>query len=153
MNILRGLARFLGLVVGVMALLFVLVFVFLNVHPVAWQYGQEFQKGTSPGMLVGDFDGTLLAPSFPTSWQGKMFRADGTGINRWGDQQKYPFTFFEKNGRLAISYDRPENSWLVRRVVDEVVRRSDGSLLGRITYRLIGDWRMPVGWFVLVSAQ
>ncbi len=153
LGVFRQVGRFLSMVIGIIALLFVLLYVFLNVHPVAWQYGKEFEQGTAPGTLTGVYDGVLLAPAIPSKWQGKQFMAGGTGVNRWAGETRYPFTFRAVGTNIEISYDQPANSWFVRRVIDEVVRRPDGSLLGRMSIQLFFGWRMPVGWFLLTPAQ
>ncbi len=144
--------RILGYAVATIAFLLVMAYVFLNVHPAAWQYAREFRAGTEPPAFEGAYDGTLLAPPIPSSWKGKTFRSDGTGINRVGDAEAYPFDTARAGGRLLLKYDRDPNPWWLRQIEDQIVIRADGSVLGRVTIR-IGSWRIPIGWFTLTRAE
>ncbi len=141
--------RILGYIFAGVALLVLLLYVFLNVHPAAWEYARQFSAGRAPEPLVGVYDGTLLAPPLPTTWKGKVFRADGTGLNRLRDTEAYPFHHEVRDGRLVLDYSRDANPWWLRQVEDQIVVKEDGAFLGRITLR-IGGWRMPFGWFTIV---
>ncbi|MEK7073408.1 MAG: hypothetical protein AAB974_03150 [Patescibacteria group bacterium] len=143
--------RILGYIFASIALLALLLYVFLNVHPAAWEYARQFSAGRAPDSLVGVYDGTLLAPPLSTTWKGKVFRADGTGVNRIGDAEQYPFHHEVRNGRLVIDYTRDANPWWLKLTEDQIVVQEDGAFLGRITLR-IGGWRMPLGWFTIVPA-
>ncbi len=144
--------RILGYILALLALIAVMIYVFLNVHPAAWEYARQFSAGHAPESLVGVYDGTLLAPPLPTSWIGKVFRADGTGANRMGDAEAYPFHHDIRDGRLVIDYARDANPWWLKLAEDQIVVQEDGALLGRITLK-IGGWRMPLGWFTIVRAE
>lgn len=143
--------RILGYVLASVALLAVMLYVFLNVHPAAWEYARQFSAGRPPEPLTGTYDGTLLAPPLPTAWKGKVLRADGTGANRVGDAEAYPFRHALRDGRLILDYAQDANPWWLRQVEDQIVVQEDGALLGRITIKVF-TWRMPVGWFTIVPA-
>lgn len=144
--------RILGYVLASLAFFALMLYVFLNVHPAAWAYARQFSAGRAPDPLAGAYDGTLLAPPFPTGWKGKVFRPDGTGVNRVGDAERYPFRYQMREGRLVLDYGLDANPWVLRQIEDQIVVREDGALLGRITLK-VGGWRIPLGWFTIVAAE
>ncbi len=147
MHVLRILLNVLAAVL----FLLLLVYVFLNVHPAAWQYARDFRSGSEPPELLGTYDGTFLAPPWSGSWHGKVFRADGTGANRVGAGEAWPFRWERADGRVVLRYGRDPNPFWIRPIEDQIVTRPDGALLGRITLA-VGSWRVPLGWFTIVAA-
>lgn len=143
--------RLLGYIVASSAFLLLMVYVFLNVHPAAWRYARDFRAGTEP-TLDGVYDGTFLAPPWSGSWHGKVFRADGTGVNRIGAGESLPFRWERVGGQVVLRYDRDPNPWWIRPIEDQIVARPDGALLGRMTLAL-GSIRIPLGWFTIVAAE
>ena len=75
---------------------------------------------------------------------------------RPGVFSSFPFSTWEGRSRLAagqddvlmIDYARPDSPWLVRDVVDELVRIDDGMYLGQALLRWRGEHRR-VAWFEL----
>lgn len=143
--------RILGYILASIVLLAVLLYVFLNVHPAAWEYARQFSAGRAPDPLTGVYDGTLLAPPLPTSWKGKVFRSDGTGANRVADAEAYPFRHLIRDGQLILDYTQDVNPWWLKQIEDQIVVQEDGAFLGRVTLKM-GGWRMPLGWFTIVPA-
>ena len=43
-----------------------------------------------------------------------------------------------KNDHLLINYDQPENSMVLRRVIDRIRRLPDGRIVGKLYYRIPG---------------
>jgi hypothetical protein len=75
---------------------------------------------------------------------------------RPGRFSSFPFSIWEGRSRLAhgpdqvlmIDYARPDGPWLVRDVVDELVRIDEGLFLGQALLRWRGEHRR-VAWFEL----
>ncbi|NOS67864.1 MAG: hypothetical protein HOO67_05910 [Candidatus Peribacteraceae bacterium] len=126
---------------------------------VQWSGTQkEFLTGSLPSPMPDGFHKGSTA-FYQGSWRGKTFNTKtNTGINMMGDPPvpAYPFrTYVTKGLRdtaldvLRIDYDSPENSWYVRRVVDEIVQIAPGKYLGKIHLRVIPGFPFIVGFFRL----
>jgi hypothetical protein len=110
--------------------------------------GKSFDPSTSTGVNV-------LAPSARTPmrvlWPQHAPRATGKGT-----LEAFPFRNRIATGEVdvdlkvyKIDYDFDANpSFVIRRVLDEVVQIDDGLLLGKILYRL-GSVHHPIGYFTL----
>jgi hypothetical protein len=89
----------------------------------------------------------------------RIFAGGGRWFRWWpedeGAYQAFPFTLSVTGGELRrvqdvvrIDYDRPENSPLVRRIVDEAVEVEPGVLLGQALVGVAGRKRRAA-WFAL----
>lgn len=115
----------------------------------------EFRAGTLPIELPdGAYDGT--SPDLERrSWHGKSFdRAKSSGLNRIGNEEKYPFVMSFGSGLrdpikvIAIDYNLPENPWWLRLVTDEIVQTSPNQFLGKVHVRILG-LTFSIGYFEL----
>jgi hypothetical protein len=133
-----------------------------------WQEGivadqQLFTKGRVPnpppqGFYMGSVQG------YKVSWQGKSFdAASESGINIFTDgtalYEKYPFKTSVGTGVhdsisvLQIDYDRPENPWWLRPVLDEVVEVAPGKYLGKLNVRVIPGYPFTLQYFELTKPK
>lgn len=133
----------------------VLIFVALFI----WSYLQEkkpanttFHEGAYPAEpLSGDYKGTF---SRDTSWQGKRFNDDGTGINNFEDGQRYKFVTSQTKSLggdqevMRIDYNQGENPWWLRFIVDELVEVEQTKYQGKV-YLRIGPVHFTLAYFEL----
>src|SRR5262245_28330253 len=122
----------LKLVVGLVVLLLVLA------YARTWQVdNSENQKifaanGAPNPALDGFYKGAVSLP-VKVTWSGKKFdAASSTGINVFDDgSERYPFStsvgVIGSSTVLNISYDRPENPFWVRPIVDQLIQTGPGN--------------------------
>ncbi len=118
-----------------------------------------FASSSAPTVkLDGFYKGSVSSP-VKITWAGKKFSAaSSTGINIFDDgsgstSEKYPFTLIDGNhdGKkvLDINYDRPENPFWVRPILDELVQTEKGTYLGKLTLRVVPSYPFSLGFFRL----
>lgn len=121
------------------------------------QSHRKFQSGTLPEPLP---DGFLKGNTFTglgRDWRGKVFdRAKQTGINRFGDGQRYAFRTYPAAGLrdqdvrvLSIDYNQPGNPLWLRFIVDEIVETSPGHYLGKVHLKVIPGLPFSLTYFEL----
>ncbi len=125
-------------------------------------YQKQFLAGTLPANLPdGFYKGSADFPVF--TWKGKRFDATGkTGVNVFASgastADKYPLTLGTaegirdtKLGVVTLDYNRPENPFWLRPVLDEMVEIAPGTFLGKIHYRLIPFFPFSIGYFKMTK--
>ena len=133
----------------------------LQTYKTEHSFNQEiFMKGTADlENLNGDFKGFVVG--YEGSWQGKSFnKVEASGINRFKNGEaiirNYPFKLVAAKGLrdnnldvIKLDYNQPENPWWLRRIVDEVVKTSDNTYLGKFHIRLSQKFVVSLGYFTL----
>ena len=110
--------------------------------------------------LDGFYKGGVSTP-VKVTWLGKKFNsASSTGINifedgQGGQREGYPFnTSMATSGSstvLNIDYDRPENPFWVRPILDQLVEVEPGNYLGKLTVRVVPGYPFSFGFFHLAK--
>ncbi len=149
-------------------LIFAIVLIIISLYCLIWAVmafrtyrfetssDQKQFSGGAPLVELPDgfYKGTVK--NYSGGWQGKMFdRAQQSGRNRINDKDVYPFSTSLDSGLrdpnlkvVRIDYNKPENPWYLRHLVDEVVEISPGKLQGKIMVRWLGS-TFTVGFFQL----
>jgi len=106
---------------------------------------KQYEDGTipEPEELEGDF--YVTAPWFP--WisfelfkHHKSADAFGEGDNVMLDSIRFGHFRLEKESdALLINYDQPENSAILKGVVDRVRKLPDGRIIGKLYYKILGQ--------------
>lgn len=118
-----------------------------------------FAAGHVPNLLPdGFYKGEVI--SYKGTWTGKTFDSQAkTGINNFSDgNQLYHFAYYEGIGLrdpglkvIKIDYNRPENPFWVRYIVDEIVETdTHNNYLGKIHLHLLG-LTFTIGYFSLTK--
>jgi len=104
-----------------------------------------YEEGTipEPEELEGDF--YVVVPWFP--WisfelfkHHKSADSSGEGDNVMLDSIRFGHFVLDKQAdSLLINYDLPENSFIMRGVVDKVRRLADGRIIGKLYYKILGQ--------------
>lgn len=146
-------------ILAALAILIILIGAILTVHTQLSPHQKEFLSGIASSTIPdGFYQGSA---DFPTlSWQGKLFDASHmTGQNQFVTSvkiiaKKYPFTLDMRSGIrdagarvISLDYNRPENPFWLRPVLDEMTEQADGSYVGKVHYRLIPYFPFALGYF------
>lgn len=116
---------------------------------------KQFMQGKPLTELPdGFYKGTVK--NYSGGWKGKTFdRSAKSGNNLISEKNVYPFHISQANGlrdpdikTVRIDYNRPENPWYLRHLIDEVVQTAPGKLQGKIMVRWLGS-TFTVGYFQL----
>lgn len=128
-----------------------------------------FLEGRTADIIpAGDYHGSVA--HYNGSWRGKTFTpSTNSGLNLLADQelssqkqgsekmiQKYPFTTYYGPGLqdpsiqvIKIDYNRPDNPWWLRPILDEIVATGPDTFLGKVHLRLPGGLAFSLGYFKL----
>jgi len=121
--------------------------------------GKLFASSSAPNTkLDGFYKGSVNLP-VKVTWLGKKFNsASSTGINVFDDgnpqpAERYPFTtsigLHGEKTALYIDYDRPENPFWIRLILDQLVEPLPGQYMGKLTVRIIPGYPYSLGFFRL----
>ncbi len=117
----------------------------------------------NPSEFQGEYFVDMLTalPSLKKFSHRKTFRREENktiGRNILFKGKKWGHFFLEQTGgesgrsKTIINYDVPENSFITRRIRDEVRRAGNGAYLGRFNYIFFGKPRF-LGYFSLVKRK
>lgn len=115
----------------------------------------RFAAGSMPDPLPnGKYKGIVV--DYKGEWKGKSFNAaESTGINQFGDTDKYPFKTYTATGLrdanlkvLRIDYNVADNPLYLRFLRDEITQVSPGHYQGKIMIQWFGAV-FTVGYFQL----
>jgi hypothetical protein len=108
--------------------------------------------------LNGLYKGSVNLP-VKVTWLGKKFDSKtSTGINVFDDgggttHDSFPFNTYagssSSSTALYIDYDKPENPFWIRPIVDQLVEVNPGDYLGKLSYRLIPGYNFELEFFRL----
>lgn len=144
-------------------ILIVLFIIFGLIRTWQMQHGSDqkiFMKGKVPHpMLQGSYKGS--ARGYVGPWMGKTFdRKNNVGTNNFLvgkiTVEKFVFNTSLASGLqdthmnvLKVDYDNKNNSYFVRKILDEIVEIDTGVYLGKIHIRLFSFFTLTVGYFTL----
>ncbi len=146
--------------ISALFLLFFIVGVYRTISLQSSQQNKTFLSGEVPDRLPdGFYRGS--ASGYVGPWKGKVFnKHDKTGMNIFDvagkEIQKFPFVSSIKNGLqdktkdvIAINYNVQKNSFLLRRIDDEIVEVEKDKYLGKVHIRILPNLVFTVAFFTL----
>lgn len=147
-------------ILGLILIILLILFVRELVRTARVQRSPEtirFRGGILPVPAPEGFYAGSQDLSRNTAWKGKkFFSASATGINIFGEEERYPFRTYTALGLkdpetevLKIDYNISLNPLWLRPVLDEIVQVAPDEYLGKVHYRLIPGLPFTLGYFHL----